>query len=249
MVRAPPSQGSLSLVGHRGLARDPQDLLRTASITHDPSTEESVGDDVALASRLYEVLLPQGGQGRLYRGGSTQPVPEAVLLGVDAPVPFRREGLQREPLAARQILPQERESIVLHLEDSAEDLVHQLWRHRLMVEVGVRPGEVGELLRVVRVAAGDVEDALDRTLRDPSRSGGEARAEKSFEDVMVNHAEWHYLGHPVQWLIAVGEHLGHDVARGAEEDVADLALLLEDGPHGRWQMLLEAHDLLELVHK
>ena len=109
------------------------------------------------------------------------------------------------------------------------------------------PGEVAELLGGVGVPGRDREDRVEPVGRDHAAGAVEAAADVAAEVLRVDHAELDLLGAAPERLVGVAEDAPHHVALGAEVDVRDLGLGLEDRAHQPRQLRVDVGDLLELV--
>ena len=120
-------------------------------------------------------------------------------------------------------------------------------RMRRVTEGHFLPGEVGELLRRVRMSVGELEQPRERVVVDAAVTRLESRAHEGPELVDVDPSELDLLRAAPERLVAVVEDRPQHVAAAAEIDMAYLALRLEDRPHHVRQRVVDPHDLLELV--
>ncbi len=109
------------------------------------------------------------------------------------------------------------------------------------------PEEVGQLLRGVGVAAGDLEQLPDSRLLDVTPGSPEPACNEGREGAWLDRPQLDRLRTAPERLVGVAEDLRHDVALAAEVDVRHLGLLLEDRAQEPRQFGIDLHDLLELI--
>src|SRR5437868_4033109 len=157
-------------------------------------------------------------------------VPRPVFVTQRPSGRLRGERLQDEPLRARDRVPDVREVRVL----GAEDTIDRALDGRICdLELRFLPDGVTQLLRPVRVAAGDSEDRIRESLVDALARRLEPLLDEPAKLGSRNRAEPHLPSAAPEGLVHVVEEGLHHAPLAPEVDVRDVRLRSEERRVGK----------------
>src|SRR4051812_11994534 len=218
---------------------------RSLGLGPHPLAEERLDDADVAAVAVDELLALERLDRLLRRRDGSQRVAAPVVLA-ERMAGFASERLKDELLVRRRTVPEQAEVRVLGAQDAGQGGVQPVRRGR-PARGRLLPEEVAQLLRRVRVAAGDVHDGVDHGRVGLAVRRREALGDERAEQRGRDDAELELLGAAPEGLVGIVEDPLHHVAPAAEVEVRDVGLLLKDRAQKLRQVRIERDDLLELV--
>src|SRR5438094_67480 len=123
-------------------------------------------------------------------------------------------------------------------------------RHQLLAgerQQGHLPEEVGRLLRVVGVGAGEIDQPVDRLLGHRAPTRAKARHQEGGEVLAWQRAEWIGARHLQERSTPLVHRLAQQRLAGPEQRVTDMLLVLNHRPELAEQRRAQFHQVLELI--